>query len=60
VQILLGGVTYSSASGTTGTTGQVAFQITNAPSGCYSTTITSLTAAGGTWDEESLANGHCK
>ncbi|MGD8819095.1 MAG: S8 family serine peptidase [Anaerolineae bacterium] len=36
--------------GTTGSEGAVAFSLANAPSGCYTTTVTSVTAGGLTWD----------
>jgi subtilisin len=36
--------------GTTGPEGTVAFSLANAPSGCYTTTVTSVTAEGLTWD----------
>ena len=39
-----------SATGTTGSTGNVGFTMKNAPSGTYTTTITSVTASGLTWD----------
>ncbi|MGD8519020.1 MAG: S8 family serine peptidase [Anaerolineae bacterium] len=35
---------------TTGSEGAVAFSLANAPSGCYTTTVTSVTAGGLTWD----------
>jgi subtilisin family serine protease len=51
VQVKRNGVNYASGSGTTGTNGQITFQIANAPTGKYTTTVTGVTAAGGyTWD----------
>jgi subtilisin family serine protease len=51
VQVTRNGASFASGSATTGTTGQVTFQIVNAPTGSYKTTVTSVTAAGGyTWD----------
>jgi hypothetical protein len=48
-------------SGTTGSNGTVTFSLNNAPSGCYKTEVTDVTADGLTWDgvtpEE---NGYCK
>ncbi len=43
-------------SGTTGPEGTVSFFLKNAPSGCYTTTVTGVTAAGLTWDAEDPAN----
>jgi hypothetical protein len=37
-------------SATTGSAGTVDFSLPNAPSGCYTTTVTGVTAAGLTWD----------
>jgi len=45
-----------SFSGTTGTEGTVTFSVLNAPSGCYTTTVTDVTAAGLTWDAEDPGN----
>ena len=42
--------------GTTGTDGTVTFSLKNAPSGCYTTTVTDVTASGLTWDDTSPAN----
>ena len=39
-----------SATGTTGSTGNVGFSLKNAPSGTYTTTIIGVTASGLTWD----------
>jgi subtilisin len=51
VQVTRNGASFASGSATTGTNGQVTFQIVNAPTGSYKTTVTSVTAAGGyTWD----------
>jgi len=51
---------YGSGTGTTGTDGTVTFKATNAPSGCYTTTVTDVTAAGLTWDGATPANELCK
>jgi subtilisin len=41
---------YGSGSGTTGTAGFVTFEAKNAPSGTYTTTVTSVSAEGYIWD----------
>ncbi|MBI2627034.1 MAG: S8 family serine peptidase [Parcubacteria group bacterium] len=46
--------------GTTGTAGTVTFELKNAPSGCYETAVTNVTAEGLTWDGLTPANGFCK
>ena len=48
------------ATGTTGTNGTVSFNLKNAKSGCYTTTVTDVTAAGLTWDANTPPNGFCK
>ena len=55
-----GVVLYASGTGTTGTNGTVTFKLVNASSGCYSTTMTNVTAAGLTWDGATPANSFCK
>ncbi len=54
------GSPYASATGTTGADGRVTFRATNAPSGCYTTTVTNVTAQGLTWDGVTPANSLCK
>ncbi|MGY5140731.1 MAG: matrixin family metalloprotease [Candidatus Nitrosopumilus sp. Bin_571-38] len=49
-----------SATGTTGSTGNVGFTMKNAPSGTYTTTITSVTASGLTWDVTTPTNSYTK
>lgn len=49
-----------SGSGTTGTNGAVTFTLKNAPSGCFATTVTNVTAAGLTWNGVTPANRFCK
>ena len=49
-----------SATGTTGTDGKVTFRATNAPTGCYTTTVTNVAASGYTWDGTTPANQFCK
>ena len=53
-------VAIASGTGTTGTDGTLTFSLNNAPSGCYSTTVTNITASGLTWDLITPANGFCK
>jgi subtilisin family serine protease len=51
VQLKRNGVAVGTGTATTGTNGQVTFQLQNAPSGSYKTTVTGVTASGGyTWD----------
>jgi hypothetical protein len=47
-------------SGTTGSNGTVTFSLNNAPSGCYSLTVTNVSASGLTWDGSSPDNEFCK
>jgi hypothetical protein len=49
-----------SGTGTTGTNGTVTFKVINASSGCYSTTVTNVTAAGLAWDGATPPNSFCK
>lgn len=42
--------------GTTGSEGTVTFSLLNAPSGCYTTRVTDVTAGGLTWDPEDSGN----
>jgi subtilisin len=42
--------------GTSGSDGTVAFSLTNAPSGCYTTVVTDVTAGGLTWDPNDPGN----
>ena len=51
---------YRSATGTTGADGKVTFKVGNAPSGCYTTTVTNVTATGYTWDGGTPTNQFCK
>ena len=48
--------------GTTDTDGMVTFSLKNAPSGCYTTTVTGVTAGGLTWDRDGTTAdpGFCK
>jgi subtilisin family serine protease len=47
----------ASSTGVTGTDGRATFKLRNAASGCYTTTVTGVTADGLTWDEATPANG---
>ena len=49
-----------SGTGTTGTDGTVTWTLKNAASGCYTTTVTDVTAEGLTWDSATPANEFCK
>lgn len=60
IDLYLDGVLYGSATGTTGTDGKVTFKANKAPSGCYTTTVTSVIASGLTWDGLTPANQFCK
>jgi subtilisin family serine protease len=44
------------STGTTGSEGTMTFSLSNAPSGCYRTTVTDVRAEGLTWDPEDPAN----
>ena len=46
--------------GLTGSDGIVIFSLKNAAFGCYTTTVTDVTAAGLTWDNSTPANEFCK
>jgi subtilisin len=46
--------------GTTGTDGTATVGLKSAPSGCYTTTVTEVTAEGLTWDGVTPENGFCK
>jgi hypothetical protein len=58
LRILRNGVLYASGGARTGATGQVTVYVT-APSGCYTTTITGVTATGLTWDGTTPSNSYC-
>ena len=49
-----------SGTSTTGSDGTVTFSLKNARPGCYTTTITNVTASGLTWDGVTPANEFCK
>jgi hypothetical protein len=50
----------ASGTGTTGTGGTVTFSLKNASTGCYTTDVTNVNAAGLAWDGATPANGFCK
>jgi hypothetical protein len=58
VRILKSGTTYATGTLTTSSTGTVTARV-SASKGCYSTTITSLTATGYQWDGQTPSNGFC-
>jgi hypothetical protein len=60
VSVNLDGAYYASMTATTGTDGKVLFKLNNAPSGCYSTTVTNVTAQGLSWDGNTPTNSFCK
>jgi len=60
IDVDLGESLYASETGTTGADGTVTFKLPNAPSGCYTTTVTDVTAEGLTWDGVTPENGFCK
>lgn len=47
-------------SGSTGSDGTARFTLTNHASGCYSTTVTSVSASGHEWDGTTPSNSYCK
>lgn len=53
------GVSWS-GTGMTDGSGEATFKLNNAPSGCYTTTITNVSAANLTWNGTTPANSFCK
>jgi Bacterial Ig-like domain (group 1) len=53
------GVAYTSASATTGGDGRATATLFGAPAGCYTTTVTGVTATGYVWDKKTPANQIC-
>ena len=49
-----------SGTGLTATDGTITFKLKNAKSGCYTTTVTNVTAEGLTWDDVTPTNEFCK
>ena len=60
VSVTVTGPKGGSGTGTTLADGTVTFSLKNAPSGCYSTTVTDVTAGGLTWDGMTPTNEFCK
>jgi polyhydroxybutyrate depolymerase len=60
IEVFRDGSFYAPATDITGVNGAVTFQLKNAPSGCYTTTITDVTSVGLTWDGQTSANEFCK
>jgi serine protease len=60
IRLNLNGSPVATATGTTSSSGVVSFVYRNAPSGTYTTTVTSLTASGLTWDGVTPSNGFTK
>jgi subtilisin len=60
IDLFRDGSLVGSGTGTTGTDGTLTFALRNAKSGCYETTVTSVTAEGLNWDGITPANGFCK
>lgn len=56
----ISGPTAGGGTGTTDSSGQVTFRITNAASGTYETTVTSVTADGLEWDGTTPDNSFSK
>ncbi|MGD8351521.1 MAG: Ig-like domain-containing protein, partial [Nitrospirota bacterium] len=54
------GSALASSTGTTDPSGNVTFKQRNAPSGCYETVVTGVSAAGLTWDGVTPPNSYCK
>ncbi len=60
IDVYLDGSLYGSGTGITGTDGTVTFKANNAPSGCYTTTVTNVAAGLLTWDGAIPVNELCK
>ncbi|MEM2759483.1 MAG: S8 family serine peptidase [Nitrososphaerales archaeon] len=60
IDVYVNNVLYTTASGTSGTDGKVAFKLNRAPAGCYNTIVTNVKSSGLTWDGNTPANGICK
>lgn len=58
INVSLEGDSYGLGTGTTGTDGKVTFKASNAPSGCYDTEVTSVSASG--WDGNTPENSFLK
>jgi hypothetical protein len=51
---------FASGSGLTGSTGTLTLRTSSTPSGCYRTTIRSVSLSGYAWDGTTPANGYCR
>ncbi|MBI4571065.1 MAG: S8 family serine peptidase, partial [Chloroflexi bacterium] len=60
IKLYRDGVLDATGSGTTGTNGTVTFKRVNAPAGCYTTELTSVTKSGYTWDGVTPPNSFLK
>jgi len=60
VTLYLNGAVYGSGTATTDSSGIALFTLRNAPAGTYTTTVTSVTAAGLAWNGETPANRYIK
>lgn len=60
IEVIRDGSLYGTGTGTTGSGGAITFNARNAPSGDYSTTVTSVTVSGLTWDGSTPANSFTK
>ncbi len=54
------GAVIAAGTGTTGSDGTLTFSLKNAASGCYTTDVTNVNAAGLAWGGATPANGFCK
>ncbi len=54
------GQLWTGTGGTTGDNGTVTWRLRKAPSGCYTTIVTSVIANGLAWDFVTPSNGFCK
>jgi subtilisin len=59
IQLQNGGQSWTGTA-STNSSGVASFSLNNAPGGCYTTTVTALSANGATWDGATPANEFCK
>jgi len=60
IDLYLDGGLYTEGTGTTGADGTLTYKLNSAPSGTYTTDVTSVTAAGLIWDKETPENSFTK
>ena len=60
IDLFRDGPEIASGTGTTGTDGTVTFSLKNAATGCYTTDVTNVNAAGLTWDDVTPDNSYAK